>query len=51
MTILLTGMAGFIGYHCAQRLGERGETVIGIDNLVDYYDVRLKRARLAALAP
>ncbi|MFN4284079.1 MAG: NAD-dependent epimerase/dehydratase family protein [Alphaproteobacteria bacterium] len=50
MTILLTGMAGFIGFHCAQRLAARGETVIGIDNLVDYYDVGLKRARLAELA-
>jgi len=51
MTILLTGMAGFIGYHCAKRLAARGETVIGVDNLVDYYDVGLKRARLADLAP
>jgi UDP-glucuronate 4-epimerase len=51
MTILLTGMAGFIGFHCAKRLAERGETVIGVDNLVDYYDVGLKRARLNELAP
>jgi UDP-glucuronate 4-epimerase len=49
MTILLTGMAGFIGFHCARRLAARGETVIGVDNLVDYYDVSLKRARLKAL--
>ena len=50
MTILLTGMAGFIGFHCAQRLAARGETVIGVDNLVDYYDVNLKRARLKELS-
>jgi UDP-glucuronate 4-epimerase len=51
MTILVTGAAGFIGYHCATKLAERGETVIGIDSLSDYYDVRLKQARLADLAP
>jgi UDP-glucuronate 4-epimerase len=51
MTVLVTGAAGFIGYHCAAKLAERGETVIGIDSLSDYYDVRLKRARLAELAP
>ena len=51
MTVLVTGAAGFIGYHCVTRLAERGETVIGIDSISDYYDVRLKKARLAQLAP
>ena len=50
MSILLTGAAGFIGFHIAQALLARGETVIGVDNLDPYYDVRLKRARLALLA-
>ena len=49
MSILLTGAAGFIGYHVAERLLERGETVLGLDNLNDYYDVSLKEARLARL--
>jgi UDP-glucuronate 4-epimerase len=49
MTILLTGAAGFIGYHTALRLLDRGEEVIGVDNLNDYYDPRLKEARLAQL--
>jgi UDP-glucuronate 4-epimerase len=49
VTILLTGAAGFIGYHVAEVLLARGERVIGIDNLNDYYDVRLKRARLQQL--
>ena len=49
MTILLTGAAGFIGMHVAEALLDRGEEVLGIDNLVPYYDVRLKRARLARL--
>ena len=49
MNILLTGAAGFIGLHTAQRLLARGDTVLGIDNLNDYYDVGLKRARLALL--
>jgi len=47
--ILVTGAAGFIGYHVAERLLARGETVVGIDNLNDYYDPRLKRARLERL--
>lgn len=47
MKILITGTAGFIGFHLAKRLLEEGETVIGIDNINDYYDVNLKYARLA----
>jgi len=50
MTILLTGAAGFIGFHTAQALMARGESVVGIDNLNDYYDTSLKDARLAQLA-
>ena len=50
MSILLTGAAGFIGFHVARALLERGDRVVGIDNLNDYYDVRLKHARLAALS-
>ena len=49
--ILVTGVAGFIGFHTAIRLLERGERVIGLDNVNDYYDVRLKKARLAKLKP
>ncbi len=47
--ILVTGAAGFIGMHCSARLLARGHQVIGIDNLNDYYDPRLKQARLAPL--
>ena len=50
-TILVTGVAGFIGFHTAIRLLERGEQVIGLDNVNAYYDVRLKKARLAKLQP
>lgn len=50
MTILLTGAAGFIGFHVAKALLEKGETVIGVDSLNHYYDVSLKHARLAQLA-
>jgi len=50
-TVLVTGAAGFIGYHVARRLLERGDAVLGLDNLSDYYDVRLKEARLAQLKP
>jgi UDP-glucuronate 4-epimerase len=50
MSILLTGAAGFIGFHVAAALCARGETVIGIDNVNDYYGVALKEARLAQLA-
>ena len=51
MTILVTGAAGFIGFHVCQALLARGERVLGVDNLNDYYDVGLKQARLALLEP
>lgn len=47
MKILVTGTAGFIGFHLAKKLLERGDRVVGIDNINDYYDVNLKYARLA----
>ena len=47
MKILVTGTAGFIGFHLAKSLLERGDEVIGIDNINDYYDVELKYSRLA----
>ena len=49
MKVLVTGTAGFIGSHVAQRLLARGDEVIGIDNLGDYYDVSLKQSRLQRL--
>ena len=49
MKVLVTGAAGFIGHALADRLCRRGDEVIGIDNLNDYYDVGLKQARLAQL--
>lgn len=49
MSILVTGVAGFIGFHVALALLARGERVVGIDNINDYYDTRLKEARLAEL--
>ena len=49
MTTLVTGAAGFIGFHVARRLMMRGEAILGIDNLNDYYDPALKKARLAEL--
>ena len=49
MKILVTGAAGFIGMHVSERLLARGDEVVGLDNLNDYYDVRLKEARLARL--
>jgi UDP-glucuronate 4-epimerase len=51
MKILVTGAAGFIGMHVCQRLLARGDEVVGIDNLNDYYEVALKEARLAQLTP
>ncbi|MDN5869777.1 MAG: NAD-dependent epimerase [Nitrococcus sp.] len=49
MKILVTGAAGFIGYHVASYLLNRGEDIVGLDNLNDYYDVDLKLARLARI--
>ena len=49
MPILVTGAAGFIGFHTARRLLERGEEVVGLDNLNAYYDPSLKAARLGIL--
>lgn len=51
MKVLVTGAAGFIGFHVCRYLLERGDEVVGIDNLNDYYEVELKHARLAELAP
>jgi UDP-glucuronate 4-epimerase len=51
MKLLVTGVAGFIGSATAGRLLDRGDEVVGLDNLNDYYDVSLKRARLARLEP
>jgi len=50
MTVIVTGTAGFIGYHVALQLMDRGQSVIGIDNLNDYYDPALKQARLDKLS-
>ena len=50
MTLLITGVAGFIGYSLAERLLARGEVVVGIDNMNDYYDPTLKKARIKDLA-
>jgi UDP-glucuronate 4-epimerase len=49
MKILVTGAAGFIGYHVSEKLLARGDTVVGLDNLNDYYDPRLKESRLERL--
>ena len=49
MPILVTGAAGFIGYHVSEALLARGEEVVGVDNVNDYYDVNLKKARLERL--
>jgi UDP-glucuronate 4-epimerase len=51
MKVLVTGAAGFIGMHVALRLVERGDEVVGVDNLSDYYDPQLKLDRLAQLQP
>ncbi len=50
MTVLVTGAAGFIGYHVARRLAERGERVVGLDSLNDFYGKELKRRRLVQLS-
>lgn len=50
-TVIVTGAAGFVGAHVAEALLARGERVLGLDNLNDYYDVRLKQARLDRLRP
>ena len=50
MRILVTGAAGFIGYHLSRRLLDRGDAVVGLDNMNAYYDVTLKEARLARLS-
>jgi UDP-glucuronate 4-epimerase len=50
MKFLVTGAAGFIGFHTSKQLLERGDTVVGLDNFNDYYDVSLKEARAAILA-
>jgi UDP-glucuronate 4-epimerase len=49
MKVIVTGTAGFIGYHVASRLLARGDVVVGMDNLNDYYDPELKKSRLARL--
>ena len=49
MTVLVTGAAGFIGYHVSEALLARGETVVGLDIVSPYYDVRLKEARVERL--
>jgi len=49
MTVLVTGAAGFIGFHLCRALLARGEAVIGVDNVNDYYDLALKEGRLAVL--
>ena len=51
MTTIVTGAAGFVGFHVARALLARGEAVVGIDNVNSYYDVGLKEARLALLRP
>ena len=49
MSVLVTGAAGFIGFHLADKLTKLGESVVGVDNLNDYYDTNLKQARLDQL--
>jgi len=49
MKVLVTGAAGFIGFHTSKQLLERGDTVVGLDNFNDYYDPAVKRARAGEL--
>ncbi|HXX81573.1 MAG TPA: GDP-mannose 4,6-dehydratase, partial [Thermodesulfovibrionales bacterium] len=49
MKVLVSGAAGFIGFHLSKRILHSGDAVVGLDNMNDYYDVRLKEARLAQL--
>ena len=49
MNILITGVAGFIGFHTAMHYLDQGKNIIGIDNINDYYDISLKEARLSKL--
>ena len=49
MKVLVTGAAGFIGFHLSEKLLKEGHTIVGIDNINDYYDVNLKYARLKEL--
>ena len=49
MNVLVTGAAGFIGFHVSKKLLERGDSVIGFDNMNDYYDPALKQARIDLL--
>ena len=49
MKVLVTGAAGFIGFHVAQALLKRGDSVVNFDSVNDYYDVALKEARLSEL--
>lgn len=51
MKVLVTGAVGFIGYHVARALCERGDEVVGTDNLNDYHNVSLKEARRRELEP
>jgi UDP-glucuronate 4-epimerase len=50
LKILVTGAAGFIGFHTSKKLLDRGDTVVGLDNFNDYYDVSLKEGRAEMLA-
>jgi UDP-glucuronate 4-epimerase len=49
MTILVTGVAGFIGFQLARKLLQKGQDVVGLDSVNDYYDISLKEARLRGL--
>ena len=49
MKILVTGVAGFIGFHLAKALIDNKNNIVGIDNINDYYDVKLKKSRLSKL--